>query len=61
MASWETRLATCLADQYGQDTARRYAAFFWTGWEGAVLRARLERSPRPLHLFLDGSEAMAGQ
>lgn len=61
LASWETRLATCLADQYGQDTARHHAAFFWTGWEGAVLRARLERSPRPLHLFLDGFEAMAGQ
>ncbi|MBB2205477.1 acrylate utilization transcriptional regulator AcuR [Gluconacetobacter takamatsuzukensis] len=61
LASWEARLATCLADQYGQVTARRYAAFFWTGWEGAVLRARLERSARPLHLFMDGFAAMAGR
>ncbi|ELI6431407.1 TetR family transcriptional regulator [Aeromonas sp. 2HA2] len=27
------------------------AAFFWIGWEGAVLRAKLERSNEPLQLF----------
>ena len=27
------------------------AAFFWIGWEGAVLRAKLERSDQPLALF----------
>lgn len=54
LASWEARLAACLAEQYGDPAARYYAAFFWTGWEGAVLRARLERSARPLDLFLDG-------
>ncbi|OXH92332.1 TetR family transcriptional regulator, partial [Burkholderia multivorans] len=27
------------------------AAFFWIGWEGAVLRAKLERRDAPLVLF----------
>lgn len=27
------------------------AVTFWTGWEGAVLRAKLERSPAPLRSF----------
>lgn len=29
----------------------RMAAFFWTGWEGAVLQAGLEQSVAPLDLF----------
>ena len=29
------------------------AAFFWIGWEGAVLRAKLERRPEPLRSFAD--------
>lgn len=28
-----------------------WAAFLWTGWEGAVLRAKLERKAAPLQLF----------
>jgi TetR/AcrR family transcriptional repressor of nem operon len=27
------------------------ATFFWIGWEGAVLRAKLELSARPLDIF----------
>ncbi|WP_236638422.1 TetR family transcriptional regulator C-terminal domain-containing protein [Mangrovicoccus ximenensis] len=27
------------------------AAVFWTGWEGAVLRAKLEAGPAPLRRF----------
>ena len=29
------------------------AELFWIGWEGAVMRARLERSSRPLELFME--------
>jgi TetR/AcrR family transcriptional repressor of nem operon len=32
----------------------RIAAFFWIGWEGAVLRAKLVASPEPLDIFADG-------
>lgn len=34
----------------GVDTAT-LSSFFWMGWEGAILSARLERSPEPLMLF----------
>lgn len=37
----------------GADCAQ-LAAFFWIGWEGAVLRARLTRSEDPMRLFLAG-------
>ncbi len=30
------------------------AAFFWIGWEGAVLRAKLERNKEPLRTFAAG-------
>ncbi|MNP86712.1 Transcriptional regulator AcuR [compost metagenome] len=30
------------------------AAFFWIGWEGAVLRARLTRDNVPLDVFIRG-------
>ncbi|MCB1960284.1 MAG: TetR/AcrR family transcriptional regulator [Rhodocyclaceae bacterium] len=58
-ADWERRVARCLAAAQaageigaGVDCARM-AAFFWTGWEGAVLRAKLVRAATPLHLFAD--------
>lgn len=56
-ADWEARLALCLreAQQRGQlsnQTAPATLAYlFWIGWEGAVLRAKLERTDRPLKLF----------
>ncbi|MEM7865124.1 TetR family transcriptional regulator C-terminal domain-containing protein, partial [Morganella morganii] len=31
---------------------RQMAAFFWTGWEGAVMRAKLTRNSEPLDLFI---------
>jgi TetR/AcrR family transcriptional repressor of nem operon len=34
------------------------AAFFWIGWEGAILRAKLERSAQPLRTFAGGFFAM---
>lgn len=54
---WQRRVANCLqaAQDAGQLTpqadCQRLAAFFWIGWEGAVLRAKLVRSDAPLDLF----------
>jgi TetR/AcrR family transcriptional repressor of nem operon len=54
---WQARFSACLleAQKAGElapdaDTAQ-LAAFFWIGWEGAVLRAKLERSAQPLETF----------
>ena len=56
-ADWQARFARCLkAAQDAGELSREsdcdeLAAFFWIGWEGAVLRAKLERSGAPLELF----------
>lgn len=57
LADWQARTAACL--RAARDTGAlspdtdcdALAAVFWIGWEGAVLRARLERSAGPLDLF----------
>lgn len=57
---WERRLARCLEAARAQGeippavNCARAARFFWIGWEGAVLRAKLERSAEPLALFARG-------
>lgn len=43
----------------GQDTAA-LAEFFWIGWEGAVLRAKLARSPAALDAYADGFFQLLG-
>lgn len=54
LREWQTITAQCLRDgqQNGEIGAQHdpdtLAAVFWTSWEGAVLRARLERHPEPL-------------
>jgi TetR/AcrR family transcriptional repressor of nem operon len=54
---WQDRTAACLreaqaAGQIAPDAdCDQFAAVFWIGWEGAVLRAKLDRSPDPLDLF----------
>ncbi|MEO1205463.1 MAG: TetR/AcrR family transcriptional regulator [Pseudomonadota bacterium] len=54
---WENRVAAVLAQaqKRGDISAsvdpKDLAGFFWIGWEGAVLRARLVRSPAPIVLF----------
>lgn len=60
LRDWETRLAACLAAAReageipeGADP-QRLAEYFWIGWEGAVMRARLERSDAPLRNFHAG-------
>ena len=57
---WQVRMAACLsaAQTEGELSAQadcaQLAAFFWIGWEGAVLRAKLERSPAALEIFANG-------
>lgn len=57
---WEARTEKCLrAAQEAGDIApgldcQRLASFFWIGWEGAVLRAKLERKPTALDEFAAG-------
>jgi len=57
---WQRKTARCIrsAQEDGELSpdldADLAAQFFWIGWEGAVLRAKLERSAAPLRLFADG-------
>lgn len=57
LEDWQARTAACLeaAKAAGElaNTAdcAALAAFFWTGWEGAVLRAKLNRNAVPLRQF----------
>lgn len=54
---WQSRVARCLtaAQAAGQISpgldCARLAAVFWIGWEGAVLRAKLEQRPDALRAF----------
>lgn len=57
---WQGKTAVCLnaAVKAGQILpgidCNATAEFFWIGWEGAVLRAKLERSEIPLRRFAKG-------
>jgi TetR/AcrR family transcriptional repressor of nem operon len=59
-ADWEGRTARCLEAAKAQGlippdaNCASLAGFFWIGWEGAVLRAKLERSPQALSQFGEG-------
>lgn len=59
-ADWEARTARCLEAAKASGEIRpdsdcaRLAGFFWIGWEGAVLRAKLERGPESLDHFAEG-------
>ena len=54
---WQTRFASCLIEAQAagelslKADVQQLASFFWIGWEGAVLRAKLERSSEPLDVF----------
>lgn len=54
---WQQRIAACFAlaraQQQWQSSATdaHLAALFWSGWEGAVMRAKLFRSTEPLDDF----------
>ena len=57
LRDWEVRTETCLRAAQAAGTippdrdCRQLAQFFWIGWEGAVLRAKLERRPDALDAF----------
>lgn len=65
LVGWESRTERCLeAAKAGGEIPKeadcaRLAAFFWIGWEGAVLRAKLERCGNPLRIFAACFKAMA--
>ncbi|MEG3619989.1 TetR/AcrR family transcriptional regulator [Magnetovibrio sp. PR-2] len=54
---WQARIKACLvlardAGELSRDAnCTELAAFFWIGWEGAILRAKLVRSNAPLDVF----------
>ena len=57
LLSWERRVTACLEDAIrcgdlpaGTD-AGALSRFFWIGWEGAILRAKLTRTLDPLDQF----------
>ena len=56
---WRDRLTAVLSaaqaagDLDAREDPRALAEFFWVGWEGAVLRAKLERSVAPLDHFAE--------
>ena len=59
LRSWEERVTGCLLQAIdagelpAQSDARALSRFFWIGWEGAVLRAKLTRNAEPLDQFAD--------
>ncbi|WP_461517752.1 acrylate utilization transcriptional regulator AcuR [Porticoccus sp.] len=59
LEDWQGSVERCLeeAKVHGQVSSdldcKQLAYIFWTGWEGAVLRAKLERSAKPLKAFSD--------
>lgn len=64
---WQSRTTVLLqaAKGHGELPASADAAalarFFWIGWEGAVLRAKLARSPEALDAYADGFFQLLGQ
>lgn len=60
LSSWQLKTSQCLQEaQAAGELASELdtdelAAFFWTGWEGAVLRAKLDLSTQPLERFAKG-------
>lgn len=59
LKEWQRVVAECLreaqaAGQLGRGAeVGRLAEVFWIGWEGAIMRARLAHSSRPLELFME--------
>lgn len=59
LLDWQARFERCLeqaklAGEIAENAdSVRLAAFFWIGWEGAVLRAKLERTGEPLRVFAE--------
>jgi TetR/AcrR family transcriptional repressor of nem operon len=60
LADWEARTTRCLRQAQAareissEIDCENVAAFFWIGWEGAVLRAKLDGGPAALRTFANG-------
>lgn len=58
LRDWQQRLERCFKEAQAQNDIApdadcyRLAEAFWIGWEGAVMRARLERDTAPLDTFV---------
>ena len=54
---WQARFERCLneakatGDISAEINTQEIAAFFWIGWEGAILRSKLVKSTAPMDLF----------
>lgn len=59
-SQWQQRVADCLieAQQAGDllptTDCQQLAEYFWLGWEGAVMRAKLIENGEPLRLYFQG-------
>lgn len=59
LTNWETYFAQCIDAAYeaGELTSRldaeAIAKFIMSGWQGAMLRAKVERSTKPLETFVE--------
>jgi len=57
LGNWQRHVAACLTDAIAAGeinadrSADQLAIIFWSGWEGAVMRARLFQSTEPLNEF----------
>lgn len=58
LGDWQQRLAQCLREAQTLGVLSpdadcdALADYFWIGWEGAVMRAKLQESPNPLDTFV---------
>ena len=58
LTSWETYFTTCIEATYDsgdlpqKTDAQSLARFILSGWQGAMLRAKVIRSPEPLRTFI---------
>jgi TetR/AcrR family transcriptional repressor of nem operon len=57
LEEWETRVARCFTEAQTQGvipqdaSPEKLARVFWSGWEGAVMRAKLFQSAEPLNQY----------
>lgn len=58
-ARWQSKFEQCFCEAQvvgelsEQCDVKQLAFFFWIGWEGAVMRAKLQKSTEPLTAFFD--------
>ncbi len=57
--AWQQQVEQCLNEAQQQDTLAKtvdtqlMSEYFWIGWEGAVMRAKLTQSSKPLTLYTE--------